>query len=142
MELQPQYEQGHMLAVCWRAGSRKRLPANKNRAETVLTNDSQTTYDGPKREELTLVHCNPCTAWMERDSTCDSHMHSALSGPKQFGKHAKTLTKKKKRTDSVFQTHDTTCRTLKNRHSAQAAMRRSVLSVLGCSHEEGMKNLH
>lgn len=135
MELQPQYEQGHMLAVCWRAGSRKRLPANKNTAENLLTNDGRTTYNGPKREELTLVHCNPCTARMEKDSTCDSHMHSALSGPKQFGKHAKTPTKK---TDSVFQTRDTTCRTLENRHSAQAAMRRSVLSVLGCSHEEGM----
>lgn len=89
------------------------------------------------REELTLVHRNPCAAQTERDSTCDSHMHNALSGPKQFGKDAKT--RKNRQYVPNTRTH---ARLSKNSHCAQAAMRQTVLSVLGHDHEEGMKNLH
>lgn len=93
---------------------------------------------GLKRQDLTLVHCNPCTAQMESFDMWLTHAECSL-GAVTIRTRRQTL----KNRQYVPNAHS--CQTLKKRHCAQAATRQtvlSVLSVLSPDHEECMKNLH
>lgn len=73
------------------------------------------------------------------DRHVTQHMHNALSGTKQFGKDAKTLRNAQRGSDTRTHTHREEDGKTKRGHCARAATRQSVLSVLVCDHEDGVK---